>query len=39
MRISDQIANWLVKHGLEQVFAVTGGGSMFLNQAFGKHNK
>lgn len=39
MRISDQIANWLVKQGLEQVFAVTGGGSMFLNQAFGNHKK
>tara|TARA_B100000780_G_scaffold203975_1_gene144832 strand:+ start:307 stop:2112 length:1806 start_codon:yes stop_codon:yes gene_type:complete len=39
MRISDQIADWLVRQGIEQVFAVTGGGAMFLNQALGGHNK
>ena len=39
MRISDQIADWLVKQGIEQVFAVTGGGSMFLNQALGGHKR
>ena len=36
-RISDQIADWLVSQGIEQVFSVTGGGSMFLNQALGGH--
>lgn len=35
MRISEQIAQWLVRQGVEQVFSVTGGGSMFLNQALG----
>lgn len=35
MRISEQIAQWLVLQGIEQVFSVTGGGSMFLNQALG----
>lgn len=37
MRISNQIADWLVKQGIEQVFTVTGGGSMYLNQALGGH--
>lgn len=37
MNVSEQIANWLVRQGIEQVFTVTGGGSMFLNQALGAH--
>jgi acetolactate synthase-1/2/3 large subunit len=36
-RISDRIADWLVEHSIEQVFSVTGGGAMFLNQALGSH--
>jgi acetolactate synthase-1/2/3 large subunit len=36
-RVSEQIADWLVRQGVEQVFSVTGGGSMFLNQALGVH--
>ena len=39
MRISEQIADWLVRQGIEQVFTVTGGGAMFLNQALGGHEK
>ena len=39
MNVSDQIAQWIVKQGIEQVFTVTGGGSMFLNQALGSHPK
>ena len=35
--VSEQIADWLVMQGIEQVFAVTGGGAMFLNQALGTH--
>ncbi len=35
--ISEQIADWLVRQGIEQVFTVTGGGAMFLNQALGSH--
>lgn len=38
-RISDRIADWLVAHGIEQVFTVTGGGAMFLNQSLGGHEK
>ena len=36
-KVSEQIADWLVRHGVEQVFAVTGGGAMFINQALGAH--
>lgn len=36
-RVSDCIADWLVDRGIEQVFTVTGGGAMFLNQALGGH--
>jgi len=36
-RVSEQISDWLVRHGVEQVFTVTGGGAMFLNQALGGH--
>lgn len=39
MRVSEQIAQWLVRQGIEQVFTVTGGGSMFLNQALGGHSE
>ncbi len=35
--VSEQIADWLVAQGIEQVFAVTGGGAMFLNQALASH--
>lgn len=37
MNISNQIANWLADIGIDQVFGVTGGGSMFLNHALGSH--
>jgi len=37
VNVSEQIADWLVQQGIEQVFAVTGGGAMFLNQALGNH--
>lgn len=35
--VSTQIADWLAAQGIEQVFAVTGGGAMFLNHALGSH--
>lgn len=38
-RIAEQIADWLVERGIEQVFTVTGGGAMFLNQALGGNEK
>lgn len=36
MRVSDYIAQALVKHGVSDVFMLTGGGSMHLNDAFGR---
>ena len=39
MRIAERISDWLVKQGVDRVFTVTGGGAMFLNQAFGNHPK
>lgn len=37
MNLSERIADWLVQQGITQVFAVTGGGAMYLNQALGSH--
>ncbi|MBS1197321.1 MAG: thiamine pyrophosphate enzyme binding domain protein [Proteobacteria bacterium] len=37
LNVSQQIADWLANQGIEQVFAVTGGGAMFLNHALGTH--
>ncbi|MGV7211216.1 thiamine pyrophosphate-binding protein [Oxalobacteraceae bacterium A2-2] len=39
MRIAEQVAHWLARHGVEQAFTVTGGGAMFLNQAIGGHEE
>lgn len=39
MNLSQRIADWLVAHGFEQVFTVTGGGAMYLNHALGTHPK
>jgi len=35
--VADQLAECLVAHGYRQVFAVTGGGAMFLNHALASH--
>lgn len=35
--VSEQIADWLAEQGITENFTVTGGGAMFLNQAFGCH--
>lgn len=37
MRISDYIADFLVKNGIRHCFSVTGGGAMHLNDALGHH--
>ncbi len=37
--VATQIADWLSRQGIEQVFTVTGGGAMFLNQALGGHDR
>jgi acetolactate synthase-1/2/3 large subunit len=34
---AQRTADWLVAQGIEQVFMVTGGGAMFLNEAFASH--
>lgn len=39
MKVSDYIADRLVEFGVRHVFMVTGGGSMFLNNAIGTHPK
>jgi acetolactate synthase-1/2/3 large subunit len=36
IRVSDIIATELLRHGLSQVFLITGGGAMHLNDAFGR---
>ena len=35
-RVADILVDELIRHGLEQVFLVTGGGAMHLNDAFGR---
>lgn len=35
MKVSNYIAGQLVAHGISQVFTVTGGGAMHLNDALG----
>lgn len=37
LRVADYIANTLVTHDIKQLFMVTGGGAMHLNDALGKH--
>jgi len=39
IKVSDYIANRLVELGIEQVFMVTGGGAMHLNDSFAHHPK
>lgn len=36
-RVVDYIADFLVNHNICDVFTVTGGGAMYLNDAFGHH--
>ena len=35
MRVADYIAEYLVSHGISDIFTVVGGGAMHLNDAFG----
>ena len=39
IRFADYIANFLVAHGVTDIFSVVGGGAMHLNDAFGHHEK
>lgn len=36
-RLADYVANFLVSHGVKDVFTVVGGGAMHLNDALGHH--
>jgi acetolactate synthase-1/2/3 large subunit len=36
-RVADYMADFLAAHGITDVFTVTGGGAMHLNDAFGHH--
>jgi len=38
-RVSDYIADFLTNHNITNIFSVTGGGAMHLNDAFGHHSK
>ena len=37
MRVADYVADFLVRHGISDVFSVVGGGAMHLNDALGHH--
>jgi len=39
MRLADFIADFLVENGVTDIFTVTGGGAMHLNDAFGSHQR
>lgn len=39
IKVSELIANFLYKNGIEDVFAITGGGAMHLDDALGHHPK
>jgi acetolactate synthase I/II/III large subunit len=39
IRVTDYIANFIYKKGIEEVFMLTGGGAMFLDDGVAKHPK
>ena len=39
MRVSDVVIDFIYKLGVDTIFAVTGGGAMFLNDAVAAHPK
>ena len=36
-KVSDYIAEYIAQWGIRDVFTVTGGGAMHMNDAFGHH--
>lgn len=38
-KVSDYIADYIAEWGIRDVFTVTGGGAMHMNDAFGHHPK
>jgi len=39
MKVSDYVVSFLIKNGVKDVFMITGGGAMHLNEAFGNNPK
>ena len=39
VKVSDYIADFLVEHGITDIFTVVGGGAMHMNDSFGHHPK
>lgn len=39
VRVADYIANFLADHGITDIFTITGGGAMHLNDAFGHNDR
>ncbi len=39
VRVADYVASFLAEHGIRDVFLVTGGGAMHLNDAFGREHR
>lgn len=37
VKVSDYIADFLVEHGIRDIFTVVGGGAMHMNDSFGHH--
>ena len=38
IKVSDYIADFFAKEGIETIFTVVGGGAMYMNHSFGHHN-
>ena len=38
IKVSDYIANFLIKNNINTIFSITGGFAMHLNDSFGKNN-
>ncbi len=39
VRLADFVADFLVNHGVTDMFSFVGGGAMLLNDALGHHNR
>ena len=39
MNVSENIIQYLADYGVEHIFTVSGGGSIYLNDALGKINR
>jgi len=39
LRVSEYVVNQLAEWGVSHAFTLTGGGAMFLNDAFGHHDR